>query len=184
MADGTDDDDHLVTGSLPWAGAHFSAEEPTSPSGDEHETPPPQSGARSAMPAQKRRRVTRACDECRRKKIKCDGKQPCTHCTVYSYGQSHELQALHPAHLSYLGNRGAPLLTVITRQTVRTTNRQIDAATPPRSTSKPSRTGYIVPKRSSSPSFLMSISTIRTSLLLSRPRPRPPAPLPRTRCSP
>ena len=38
---------------------------------------------------QKRRRVTRACDECRRKKIKCDGKQPCTHCTVYSYGQSH-----------------------------------------------------------------------------------------------
>ncbi|KAK9373600.1 fungal-specific transcription factor domain-containing protein [Lipomyces chichibuensis] len=36
-------------------------------------------------PIQKRRRVTRACDECRRKKIKCDGKQPCTHCTVYSY---------------------------------------------------------------------------------------------------
>ncbi|KAK3114754.1 Gypsy retrotransposon integrase-like protein 1 [Teratosphaeriaceae sp. CCFEE 6253] len=34
---------------------------------------------------QKRRRVTRACDECRKKKIKCDGKQPCTHCTVYSY---------------------------------------------------------------------------------------------------
>jgi hypothetical protein len=32
--------------------------------------------------------VTRACDECRRKKIKCDGKQPCTHCTVYSYGMS------------------------------------------------------------------------------------------------
>ena len=40
----------------------------------------------SSMPVQKRRRVTRACDECRRKKIKCDGKQPCTHCTVYSYG--------------------------------------------------------------------------------------------------
>jgi len=38
------------------------------------------------LPQQKRRRVTRACDECRRKKIKCDGKQPCTHCTVYSYG--------------------------------------------------------------------------------------------------
>lgn len=37
---------------------------------------------------QKRRRVTRACDECRRKKIKCDGKQPCTHCTVYSYGMA------------------------------------------------------------------------------------------------
>lgn len=39
-----------------------------------------------AITVQKRRRVTRACDECRRKKIKCDGKQPCTHCTVYSYG--------------------------------------------------------------------------------------------------
>lgn len=38
-------------------------------------------------PVQKRRRVTRACDECRRKKIKCDGKQPCTHCSVYSYGK-------------------------------------------------------------------------------------------------
>lgn len=39
-----------------------------------------------SMPMQKRRRVTRACDTCRGKKIKCDGKQPCTHCTVYSYG--------------------------------------------------------------------------------------------------
>lgn len=39
-----------------------------------------------SVPLQKRRRVGRACDECRRKKIKCDGKQPCTHCTVYSYG--------------------------------------------------------------------------------------------------
>jgi hypothetical protein len=39
----------------------------------------------SALPVQKRRRVTRACDECRRKKIKCDGKSPCTHCQVYSY---------------------------------------------------------------------------------------------------
>lgn len=42
-----------------------------------------------SMPVQKRRRVTRACDECRRKKIKCDGKQPCTHCSVYSYGKDH-----------------------------------------------------------------------------------------------
>ncbi|KAF2665000.1 hypothetical protein BT63DRAFT_417543 [Microthyrium microscopicum] len=41
--------------------------------------------SRPIAPLQKRRRVTRACDECRRKKIKCDGKQPCTHCTVYSY---------------------------------------------------------------------------------------------------
>lgn len=42
---------------------------------------------------QKRRRVTRACDECRRKKIKCDGKQPCTHCQVYSYGESSRMPA-------------------------------------------------------------------------------------------
>ncbi|KAI2792732.1 hypothetical protein POX_b02774 [Penicillium oxalicum] len=41
-------------------------------------------------PLQKRRRVGRACDECRRKKIKCDGKQPCTHCTVYSYECSYD----------------------------------------------------------------------------------------------
>lgn len=45
------------------------------------------SNSNPAMPMQKRRRVTRACDECRRKKIKCDGKQPCTHCSVYSYGR-------------------------------------------------------------------------------------------------
>ncbi len=59
----------------------------TSPTG----TPSTSSGKnaqhmKSAAHLQKRRRVTRACDECRRKKIKCDGKQPCTHCTVYSYG--------------------------------------------------------------------------------------------------
>lgn len=45
------------------------------------------SNSNPSMPMQKRRRVTRACDECRRKKIKCDGKQPCTHCSVYSYGR-------------------------------------------------------------------------------------------------
>ncbi|KAJ1814604.1 hypothetical protein LPJ56_004805, partial [Coemansia sp. RSA 2599] len=31
----------------------------------------------------KRQRVSRACDRCRRKKVKCDGKQPvCTHCSA------------------------------------------------------------------------------------------------------
>ncbi|KAF2183150.1 hypothetical protein K469DRAFT_751731 [Zopfia rhizophila CBS 207.26] len=50
---------------------------------NENDSDQPQKTA--AAPMQKRRRVTRACDECRRKKIKCDGKQPCTHCTVYSY---------------------------------------------------------------------------------------------------
>ena len=48
----------------------------------------------SQVPGQKRRRVTRACDECRRKKIKCDGRQPCTHCTVYSYGV-YKLSLIH-----------------------------------------------------------------------------------------
>lgn len=47
----------------------------------------PSAAQPSSTPNQKRRRVTRACDECRRKKIKCDGRQPCTHCTIYSYGQ-------------------------------------------------------------------------------------------------
>lgn len=32
----------------------------------------------------KRRRIARACDMCRKKKIKCDGKLPaCTHCINY-----------------------------------------------------------------------------------------------------
>ena len=54
---------------------------------NEDDTDQPQRPATGPM--QKRRRVTRACDECRRKKIKCDGKQPCTHCTVYSYGMQY-----------------------------------------------------------------------------------------------
>ncbi|KAJ9641594.1 Gypsy retrotransposon integrase-like protein 1 [Knufia peltigerae] len=56
--------------------------QPDSPSADNNDDG---DGTRPPAPMQKRRRVTRACDECRRKKIKCDGKQPCTHCTVYSY---------------------------------------------------------------------------------------------------
>ncbi|KFY89057.1 hypothetical protein V498_06543, partial [Pseudogymnoascus sp. VKM F-4517 (FW-2822)] len=51
----------------------------------DHTSPDSTAQPRATAPLQKRRRVTRACDECRRKKIKCDGKQPCTHCTVYSY---------------------------------------------------------------------------------------------------
>ncbi|KAI0512783.1 hypothetical protein F5B22DRAFT_614202 [Xylaria bambusicola] len=54
--------------------------------GDDVEGPSDSSSRPGApVPLQQRRRVTRACDECRRKKIKCDGKQPCTHCQVYSY---------------------------------------------------------------------------------------------------
>lgn len=44
----------------------------------------------SKPPEQKRRRVTRACDNCRQKKVKCDGKQPCIHCTVYSYNCTYD----------------------------------------------------------------------------------------------
>ncbi|KAI1412921.1 hypothetical protein F5Y13DRAFT_179783 [Hypoxylon sp. FL1857] len=59
-----------------------SGDTPTSvPQGNRAES----SSETPSVPLQKRRRVTRACDECRRKKIKCDGKQPCTHCQVYSY---------------------------------------------------------------------------------------------------
>ncbi|MCJ1407776.1 hypothetical protein MMC19_001847 [Ptychographa xylographoides] len=31
----------------------------------------------------KRRRIAKACDMCRKKKIKCDGKMPCSHCVNY-----------------------------------------------------------------------------------------------------
>ncbi|KAK4635842.1 hypothetical protein CLAFUW4_00351 [Fulvia fulva] len=58
-----------------------SATSPTDSTATGHNAP----AVKPAVHLQKRRRVTRACDECRRKKIKCDGKQPCTHCTVYSY---------------------------------------------------------------------------------------------------
>lgn len=68
------DDEPNPIASPPWQSLHG----PTSPGSST-------SATRAPPPLQKRRRVTRACDECRRKKIKCDGKQPCTHCTVYSY---------------------------------------------------------------------------------------------------
>ncbi|KAL1979176.1 hypothetical protein VTN96DRAFT_6594 [Rasamsonia emersonii] len=66
--------------------SQFHAQEDASAAENQEDTPV--SGSQQVKqppPMQKRRRVTRACDECRRKKIKCDGKQPCTHCTVYSY---------------------------------------------------------------------------------------------------
>jgi hypothetical protein len=75
-----DSEDDPAPGDYPHDDAdpsQFSTQE--TPSSDAKLTP-------QSLPLQKRRRVGRACDECRRKKIKCDGKQPCTHCTVYSYG--------------------------------------------------------------------------------------------------
>lgn len=75
------DDDLPANPPSQWQSQHDQA----SPNGAS--SPASQQQPRNAAPTiQKRRRVTRACDECRRKKIKCDGKQPCTHCTVYSYG--------------------------------------------------------------------------------------------------
>ncbi|KAF2802947.1 uncharacterized protein BDZ99DRAFT_454211 [Mytilinidion resinicola] len=62
--------------------------ESTSPDATEDHGPEDSHKSANGTPPsniQKRRRITRACDECRRKKIKCDGTQPCLHCKVYSY---------------------------------------------------------------------------------------------------
>ena len=86
-----DGDAEVIDGEKQWLDVN--GHEDTQPSLEDspHDSLPPSPGAengegKASGPTQKRRRVTRACDECRRKKIKCDGKQPCTHCTVYSYG--------------------------------------------------------------------------------------------------
>ena len=68
-------------------GSYQHEDEQASPSTDNGPAQTP-TGSKPSPTVQKRRRVTRACDVCRQKKIKCDGKSPCTHCTVYSYGQS------------------------------------------------------------------------------------------------
>ena len=101
-----------------------------------HGQSPPSSTSqppRAPAPLQKRRRVTRACDECRRKKIKCDGKQPCTHCTVYSYGMASQLP---PSCSSCLKFFNSNMLTDLI-QTVHTINLQIEEETPPRSILRP-----------------------------------------------
>ena len=98
-------------------------------------------GPKNPTPMQKRRRVTRACDECRRKKIKCDGKQPCTHCTVYSYGWS-------SASIFSRGT-GDPAFetTTLTRgQIAPTTNLQTEGGTLRLSTLRRSRIASIVPR--------------------------------------
>lgn len=93
-----------------------------------HGQPSPNSlsqSQRTSAPLQKRRRVTRACDECRRKKIKCDGKQPCTHCTVYSYGKP----LLAHSILKCMANPDA-------LQTAHTTNPRTGEGTPHHNTLK------------------------------------------------
>lgn len=95
------------------------------------------------MPMQKRRRVTRACDECRRKKIKCDGKKPCTHCTVYSYGQFQK--ALLPnCTSSSLTHKADQSFT----QNVPMTNHRIEDVTQPLTMLKNWKAGSSVPKLS------------------------------------
>ncbi|PIG82257.1 hypothetical protein AARAC_000006 [Aspergillus arachidicola] len=44
----------------------------------------------------KRRRVSKACDQCRRWKIKCDGLSPCTHCRVYEQNCTYEAPSRRP----------------------------------------------------------------------------------------
>ncbi|KAH8846601.1 hypothetical protein MCOR02_011725 [Pyricularia oryzae] len=44
----------------------------------------------------KRRRIPRACDDCRRKKIKCDGKRPCTSCAEFSSECTYNAQVVRP----------------------------------------------------------------------------------------
>jgi hypothetical protein len=111
--------------------------------GSMHEESPSDSKLGSqSLPMQKRRRVGRACDECRRKKIKCDGKQPCTHCTVYSYGgifpsllfPRYVLLASHVANIPFLPQI-APM-----------TNPLIAAVTPPLNMSKLSKLACTRPK--------------------------------------
>ncbi len=85
------DDDLGDMSSKGWLAADVASPDGSSKSSTDQspiktENPGGSSNEVSSIPTQKRRRVTRACDECRRKKIKCDGKQPCTHCSVYSYG--------------------------------------------------------------------------------------------------
>lgn len=43
-----------------------------------------------------------ACDECRRKKIKCDGRKPCFHCSVYGYGEAELLKSHFKASVANL----------------------------------------------------------------------------------
>ena len=83
MADVAPDTDVIDPSMVPLLPVDQSAQESES---EDHEDATASQHPKTPGPLQKRRRVTRACDECRRKKIKCDGRQPCTHCTVYSYG--------------------------------------------------------------------------------------------------
>ena len=85
---GSSEDDYEYDAAMPEA--QWMSQQPSATTSAGGSVTPSAKPSRISVPMLKRRRVSRACDECRRKKIKCDGKQPCTHCTVYSYGQYKE----------------------------------------------------------------------------------------------
>lgn len=87
MSDDESADESLREAGSPSESVKSSVQNANKSESDEPSAGPSGTSGATSMPLQKRRRVTRACDECRRKKIKCDGKQPCTHCSVYSYGK-------------------------------------------------------------------------------------------------
>lgn len=64
------------------------------------ETPTLSGAENPPVSENKRRRVTRACDHCRLKKVKCDGRQPCIHCTVYSYSCTYDRPMLRNKNAS------------------------------------------------------------------------------------
>jgi hypothetical protein len=72
-------DPHIMAGGMTPGGDGLAGNMADSPQ-DDGMGPPDGLGG----PTPKRRRVTRACDECRRKKIKCDGKQVCALKVYYS----------------------------------------------------------------------------------------------------
>ncbi|KAH8891639.1 hypothetical protein GQ53DRAFT_720276 [Thozetella sp. PMI_491] len=108
------------------------SERDTLPAGDNSESP--QSGvipdapaddedeqmAAADPPVRRPRRTARACDECRRKKVKCNGKRPCGHCQTYGYQCAYDLFAPRrrrtgPEYVQGLEERLARVETFLTR---------------------------------------------------------------------
>ncbi|KAG7907990.1 hypothetical protein KL906_003407 [Ogataea polymorpha] len=68
---------------------------------------PAGSDGSSGVVLQKKRRVVRACDRCRKLKIKCSGDLPCIHCTVYSYECTYD-QPSRAKRKNTTANAGSP----------------------------------------------------------------------------
>ncbi|KAE8420037.1 fungal-specific transcription factor domain-containing protein [Aspergillus pseudocaelatus] len=51
-------------------------------------------------PPRKRRRIEKACDRCRRLKIKCDGQTPCKHCATYERACTYDVPNRRPKALA------------------------------------------------------------------------------------